>query len=369
MAKRAEGKSAAVRRFHRNLASAADYAGWGGWLGPQQTSGYPAIDPADVNAIRALMDQYTAGVGNDHWKRFTGTWPEQQDKPGFVPGTAYEDWTALHFGFRQFVYKENPDLYTKMVGPNPWTTFPAGVQWNPYLFQTAVGPDYEIINGDPGTLSDAVAYADAQMSHFHDNAMRKMAIAIAAAIGGAAAAGAFAGSDAAATVADTAVSNVAAGSELTEITLPASAVYLPTSVAPTVLSESASLLTMPVFDAGAAATLADQLVNAVNTPEMQAAIAEGAVPPIPDGLGSNAFTQWATSTGVKYLEQQLGRALTPQEQMSVEDEMAAEIRKLQAQLAQNPNAAPYMGSTDWSALLPYLAIGGAIIFGTSLLAS
>jgi hypothetical protein len=217
-------------------------------------------------------------------------------------------------------------------------------------------------------------------------------IKVAALVGGAAAAGAFFGSAAASDVADTATAAPTAataastaaetGAELTPIELPATATLLPTTVAPTILSPTATLLSMPAFDAGAVAPLADQLVNAVNTPEMQAAIAAGDVPPPPGSLLSGNMTQWATSTGIKYLEQQLGRTLTASEQKTVEAQMAAEIQKLQAQLAANgqgaysPNGSlsSYVQSLMNDAatrdqFLEYVAIGGLILAGTWMLTS
>lgn len=362
MGKKAASAADAVRRNRHQFAGLAEgyapsidpatYTG-SGWL--NVPSAYPPIDPADVTAIRQLMADYNAAVGDDHWQRFTGDTVQPGDT-----GQAYQEWYALHYGFVKFIAQENPSLYAKLT---------AYSGQNPYLFQTAVGPNYEIINGDPGTVADAIAYVDAQMSHFEDVAKRRLLVVLAAAVGAAAVAGAFSGAGASQVVADTATGNAAAaGGELTDITLPASATYLPTSIATTALDPAASLLTMPAFDAAAVAPLADKLVSAVNTPEMQAAIAAGDVPPVPTGIGSSAFNQWATSTGIKYLEQQLGRALTPQEQQSVEQQMAAEIQRLQNQLAQNPGAAPYMGATDWSALFPYLAIGGLVLAGAYALA-
>lgn len=351
------GVGASVRRFPRNLGEGyapsidpTTYTGTG-WYG------VPLVDPKYqpyFDATSKAVDEYTAQMGGAGWKKYTGGMATSAD------AVEYQQWEKDHYGFRDFLAQKHPDIYT-------WFTTNSGIPT--IVLQAALGPNFQMLPGDLGSLSDAVAYSDKVMSDFERASKIKLAIALAAAVGGAAAAGAFSGAGASQVVADTATQAATAGGEIAPITLPASAVYLPTSVAPTILSPTASLLSMPVFDAGAAATLADQLAASVNTPEMQAAIASGAVPPAPTGLGSSAFTKWATSTGVKYLEQQLGRALTPQEQASVEDQMAAEIRRLQAQLAQNPAAAPYMGATDWGALLPYLAIGGAVILGTSLLAA
>jgi hypothetical protein len=79
--------------------------------------------------------------------------------------------------------------------------------------------------------------------------------------------------------------------------------------------------------------LTDDLVNSINTPEMQEAITAGAVPPPPTSLLGSSFTKWGVSTGISQLEKQLGRALSPQEQATVEQQMAAEIQRLQAQMA------------------------------------
>lgn len=265
--------------------------------------------------------------------------------PGFTPA----DWGA----------SANPALGTDVRMPD-------GTVRHFDAVQDAAGnylsPKIFISDSFPGGYAAAMPGTE-EYAHYSNVMTRdnnQGIIQVAALVGGAAVAGAFLNTAAAAA---TSTQAAAQAGELTEITLPASAVYLPTSVAPTILSESASLLTMPVFDAGAIAPLADQLVNAVKTPAVQDAIAKGAIPPIPDGVGSSAFTKWATSTGIKYLEQQLGRALTPSEQANVEAQMAAEIRRLQGGLASNPANAGFMGSTDWGAILPWALGGGAILIG------
>jgi hypothetical protein len=350
------------------MAYAASVAAGGTPIGTSQ-SGYPPDSPADIAAIQDLMRQYSAKVGGTGWMRFTGEGVSATDT-----GQAYQAWYQLHNAFTQFVYDQNPALFQKLTAPDATTA-------SPYLFQHAIAPfwpDFEIINGDFGTGYWPQKYVDDVMSHAHDAGLRHIAIALAAAVGGAAAAGAFYGGGAAADVAQTATTAAEAGGEIAPITLPASAVYLPTSIAPTVLSPTATLLTMPTFDIGAAATLADSLVSSVNTPEMQAAIAAGDVPPPPSSITSSAFTKWATSTGVKYLEQQLGRALTPQEQQSVEQQMAAEIQRLQAQLAgqysPNSNLPDWMqqlmtDSASRDQLIKYAVIGGLILAGAWALAA
>jgi hypothetical protein len=111
---------------------------------------------------------------------------------------------------------------------------------------------------------------------------------------------------------------------------------------------------------------------------MQAAIAKGAVPPPPASVTSSAFTKWATSTGIKYLEQQLGRALTPQEQATAEQQMAAEIQRLQARLAgqysPNSNLPDWMqqlmtDSASRDQMIKYAVIGGLILAGAWALAA
>jgi hypothetical protein len=104
----------------------------------------------------------------------------------------------------------------------------------------------------------------------------------------------------------------------------------------------ATLLSFPALAGSESAVnaLTDDLVNSINTPEMQEAITAGNVPPPPTSVLSSSFTKWGVSTGISALEKQLGRALTPSEEAKVSAQMAAEIQRLQAQLAAQgaPNA-------------------------------
>lgn len=128
-----------------------------------------------------------------------------------------------------------------------------------------------------------------------------------------------------------------------EVAAAAEAMGLP-SIA--TLANGGVMLSFPELGAasiGSVNALADNLVSSVNTPEMQAAISAGTVPPPPTSLIGETFKKWAIGTGLHAVEQQLGRALTPDEQIAVERDLAAEISKRQAALAAQGAPGSYDG--------------------------
>lgn len=128
-----------------------------------------------------------------------------------------------------------------------------------------------------------------------------------------------------------------------EVAAAAEAMGLP-SIA--TLANGSVMLSFPELGAASLGTvnaLADSVVSSVNTPAMQAAIASGAVPPPPTSLIGETFKKWAIGTGLHAVEQQLGRALTPDEQIAVERDLAAEISKRQAALAAQGAPGSYDG--------------------------
>ncbi len=240
---------------------------------------------------------------------------------------------------------------------------------NPVSPKTFMFDDGHVIVAMPGT--EAYAHAERQMS----TATNQAIIKIAALVGGAAAAGAFFGGASTtgeltathvATASDVAYGSVAAesaavGAEaLTPIVVTATPIVASAEVAaaaasmglPSIatLATGTTMLSIPALAGSEAAVnaLTDTLVSSINTPEMQAAITAGAIPAPPTSLLSSSFTKWGVSTGISQLEKQLGRALTPQEQATAEQQMAAEIQRLQAQLAAQgaPNAQLPNGALD-----------------------
>ncbi len=251
-------------------------------------------------------------------------------------------------------------------------------------FGPGENPKIFISDSFPGGWAAAVPGTE-EYAHYQSVMQRssnQAVIKIAALVGGAAVAGAFfggapaAGTETASSVASETVTSygygaaeAATGAEaLTPIVVTAAPIVAAPEVAaaaasmglPSIatLASGTTLLSIPALAGSEASVnaLTDTLVNSINTPEMQAAITAGAVPPPPASILSSSFTKWGVSTGISQLEKQLGRALTPQEQAGVEQQMTAEIQRLQAQLAAQgaPNAQLPNGALDQSTVASML---------------
>lgn len=144
---------------------------------------------------------------------------------------------------------------------------------------------------------------------------------------------------------------------------------------PTVAEIAASVAGgAPMLSIPALANIAPEVLQSVTAdiaqtmanPAVQTAIDAGALPSIPTTVTGGAFRDWAVSAGVSQVEKQLGRLLTPQEQQGVEQQLAAEVARLQQQLAQNSpgsglvvpqQGAMLDGGGSWWWLLVALGVG------------